>query len=70
MQTYPPVGPLALNAPVASITPPAGASGYWLIAEDGGVFSYGNAPYEGSQPEIGMDIGLRAADIVGSAALP
>jgi len=64
-ETFPPAGPLALNAPVASITPPVGAAGYWLIATDGGVFAYGNAPYEGSLP----DLGIHAADIVGSAAL-
>ena len=65
MGTYLPAGPLALNAPVVDITPPVGVAGYWLIAKDGGVFAYGNAPYEGSLPELGIHV----TDIVGSAAL-
>jgi Beta-lactamase enzyme family len=41
-------------------TPPDG-HGYWLVASDGGVFAYGDAPFEGStgsihlnQPVVGM----------------
>jgi hypothetical protein len=34
-------------------------SGYWLIASDGGVFSYGDAPY------LGSTTGKRPAPIVG-----
>jgi hypothetical protein len=37
-------------------------SGYWLVASDGGVFSYGNATFYGShggaplnQPVVGID---------------
>ena len=36
--------------------------GYWFVASDGGVFSYGDAPFEGSmggqrlnRPMVGMD---------------
>jgi len=65
MGTYPPAGPLTLNAPVADITPPNEVTGYWLISQDGGVFAYGTAPYEGSLPELGIHV----TDIVGSAAL-
>jgi hypothetical protein len=60
-----PGSPLALNAPVSSITPTFSGSGYWLFGKDGGVFAYGGAPYEGSLPGLG----LRVTDVVGSAAL-
>ena len=29
--------------------PPTTASGYWLVASDGGVFTYGDAPFSGSE---------------------
>ena len=29
--------------------PPTTASGYWLVAADGGIFSYGDAPFSGSE---------------------
>jgi hypothetical protein len=28
--------------------------GYWLVASDGGIFSFGDAAFEGSLPEIGV----------------
>lgn len=31
-------------------TSPAASSGYWMVGSDGGVFAFGNAPYEGSLP--------------------
>ena len=41
------------------------SSGYWLVASDGGVFSFGSAPFYGStgnlvlaQPVLGMAPGL------------
>ena len=37
--------------------------GYWLTGADGGVFAFGNAPYDGSVPGLG----LRVSDIVGIA---
>jgi hypothetical protein len=40
-------------------------SGYWLVAFDGGVFSFGGAPYEGSMGGSPID-----AAIVGIAAPP
>jgi hypothetical protein len=41
------------------------SNGFWLFGKDGGVFSYGDAPYEGSLPGLGIHV----TDIVGSAAL-
>ena len=40
-------------------------SGYWLAASDGGVFSYGNAPFEGSAGSIKLN-----KPVVGMAATP
>jgi hypothetical protein len=33
------------------VTPDGG--GYWLTAEDGGIFAFGMAPFYGSQPRYG-----------------
>jgi hypothetical protein len=57
--------PLALGAPVSSITTTFSENGYWLFGKDGGVFAYGAAPFEGSLPGLGLHV----TDIVGSAAL-
>jgi hypothetical protein len=37
-----------LNAPVVGIAATPDGKGYWLVAGDGGVFSFGSAPFEGS----------------------
>ncbi len=51
---------LALARPIVAMASTADGSGYWLVAEDGGVFSYG-APFYGGlagfplrQPVVGM----------------
>src|SRR4051794_15958863 len=41
-------GTTHLNAPIVGITPTRGGRGYWLVAADGGVFSFGHAPFYGS----------------------
>jgi hypothetical protein len=41
-------------------------SGYWIVQSDGGVFSYGTAPFLGSLPGLGIHVG----DIVGVAVTP
>ena len=38
----------ALNAPIVHIIPTADGGGYWLVAADGGVFSFGDAGFFGS----------------------
>jgi hypothetical protein len=40
-------------------------AGYWLVASDGGVFSYGNVPFEGSAGSIKLN-----KPVVGMAATP
>src|SRR6476659_2849652 len=51
----------ALNAPIVGIAATRTGKGYWLLASDGGIFSYGNARFYGStgamhlnQPVVGM----------------
>ncbi len=55
-----------LNAPVVGITATADGQGYWLLAKDGGVFTF-NAPFYGStgnmklnKPVVGWLCVLRA----------
>jgi len=36
-------------------------SGYWMVGNDGGIFSFGGAPYEGSLPGLGVHV----TDIIG-----
>lgn len=51
-----------LSGPVAALDPSRMGSGYWLFATDGGVFSFGGAPFHGStggihlnQPIVGAE---------------
>ena len=37
-----------------SIEATADGGGYWLLGADGGIFAFGDAPYEGSLPGIGF----------------
>jgi len=46
-------------------TPPAPAPGYWEVASDGGIFSFGNAPFYGS-----MGSAVLNEPVVGIAATP
>ena len=41
-------GAIKLNRPIVDILPTASGRGYWLIASDGGVFAFGDAPFLGS----------------------
>ena len=56
---------MTLNAPVVGMAPVPDGGGYWLVASDGGVFSYGDAVFAGSTGSIHLD-----APIVGMAATP
>jgi hypothetical protein len=42
------MGGSQLNASVVGIAATPDGKGYWLAAGDGGVFSFGSAPFEGS----------------------
>jgi hypothetical protein len=54
-------GSLTLNKPIVGMAADPATGGYWLVASDGGVFSF-NAPFHGStgnlrlnKPIVGMD---------------
>jgi hypothetical protein len=53
-------GPV-LNKPIVGMAPTPTGNGYWLVASDGGIFSFGDATFHGStgamqlnQPIVGM----------------
>jgi hypothetical protein len=41
-------GSIHLNKPVVGVAATPDGTGYWLVASDGGVFTYGSATYFGS----------------------
>lgn len=43
----------ALPTPVVGIAPHHTGDGYWLLTRDGGVFSFGDAPFHGATPGRG-----------------
>jgi hypothetical protein len=54
---------LPLNKPIVGMTPTSDGQGYWLVASDGGIFTYGDAGFYGStgairlnQPIVGMSV--------------
>jgi hypothetical protein len=59
--------PLPLDALVTGAAMAPGAAGYWEVSDDGGVYAFGTAPFDGSLPGLGV---APAAPIVGMAAAP
>ncbi|HEX3795048.1 MAG TPA: PQQ-binding-like beta-propeller repeat protein [Acidimicrobiales bacterium] len=58
------VGQLHLAAPIVDITPDPATGGYWLIASNGGVFSF-DAPFFGATGPIPLNrpiVGMQATD--------
>lgn len=55
----------ALSKPASAIVSTASGNGYWLIAEDGGVFTFGDARYFGSMGGRPLN-----APVIGAAAHP
>ena len=53
-----------LDAPVVGMAPTQDGHGYWLVASDGGVFSFGDAAFDGSTGGIRL-----AKPVVGMARL-
>jgi hypothetical protein len=55
---------LTLNAPIVAIAATPDGGGYWLVAADGGVFTFGDATFEGSDggttPQGASAVGLAA----------
>ena len=54
-----------LNAPIVGISATPNGRGYWLVAADGGVFTFGDAAFEGSLGNVTLN-----APIVGISATP
>jgi SpoIID/LytB domain protein len=54
-----------LNKPVVGMAATPDGQGYWLVASDGGIFSYGDASYFGSTGAIALN-----KPIVGMASTP
>ena len=52
-----------LNAPIVGMAPRTDGGGYWLVASDGGIFSFGDAGFHGSMGGRHLN-----APIVGMAA--
>ena len=48
------MGGISLQRPVVGITPTASRNGYWLVASDGGIFSFGDSGFYGSIPGLGL----------------
>jgi hypothetical protein len=41
---------------VIGLVPTADDSGYWLVGSDGGIFAFGDAPFVGSLPGLGIQV--------------
>ena len=57
---------VAMLPTAADVVATSTGGGYWQVASDGGVFSYGDAPFHGSVPGLG----LRLTNIIGMARTP
>ncbi len=58
-------GYLTLNAPIVGMATTPDGAGYWMVAADGGIFSYGDAAFYGSAGNLTLN-----KPIVGMAATP
>ena len=55
------MGAHPLNQPIVGMAATPSGNGYWLVAADGGIFAFGDAPFHGSmggrplaKPIVGM----------------
>jgi hypothetical protein len=53
--------PKRLNQPIVGMVPSVNQKGYFMVAADGGVFTFGGATFEGSCPAIGGCAGAAVA---------
>jgi hypothetical protein len=56
----------AMLPTAADVVSTSTGRGYWQVASDGGVFSYGDAQFHGSLPGLG----IKVSDIIGMARTP
>ncbi len=54
-----------LNKPIVGMASTANGGGYWVVASDGGIFNFGDAPFFGSAGGMHLN-----KPIVGMAATP
>jgi len=54
-----------LNKPIVGIASTPDSAGYWLVASDGGMFTFGDAPFYGSAGALHLN-----KPVVGMAATP
>ena len=59
--------PHSLNAPIVGMVPSADGGGYFMVGADGGVFTFGDAKFEGSCPAIGGCAGGAAVAVMPDA---
>jgi lipoprotein-anchoring transpeptidase ErfK/SrfK len=57
--------PASVAAPIVGMAPTPTGAGYWLVASDGGIFSYGDAAFHGSAGALSLN-----RPIVGMAPTP
>ena len=60
--------PLTSNAPVVAVVPTPTGAGYWQIASDGGVFTFGDAQFYGSLGGARLNSGIVAVTRTPSGA--
>ncbi len=58
-------GPMSLNQPIVGMAATPDGKGYWLVAKDGGIFSFGDAVFYGSTGAMTLN-----KPVVGMAATP
>src|SRR5712692_1799313 len=58
-------GPVNLSKPASGIIVTPTGKGYWIVAQDGGVFAYGDA-----NPNLGSAVGRSSQPVVGGACTP
>ena len=58
-------GPMSLNKPIVGMASTPDGKGYWLVAADGGIFTFGDAGFYGSTGAINLN-----KPIVGMASTP
>ncbi len=59
--------PHSLNAPIVGMVPSSDGNGYFMVGADGGVFTFGDAKFEGSCPSIGGCAGGAAVAVMPDA---
>ena len=52
---YGSAAPLRLNQPIVGMAATPDGKGYWLVASDGGIFSFGDAAFFGSEGGVHLN---------------